>query len=44
MTIYFEGTGEPRAATFSEVRDLFVDAVKSNRHFRWISRLFQTSE
>ncbi|BEG72553.1 hypothetical protein [Pseudomonas phage PA1C] len=31
MTVYFEGTGEPRAATFSEVRDLFIDAVNSKR-------------
>ena len=31
MTVYLESNGQPRAATFGEVRDLFVGAVKNKR-------------
>lgn len=31
MSVYLESNGTPRAATFGEVRDLFIGAVKSKR-------------
>jgi hypothetical protein len=31
MTVYFEGDGNPRAATYDEVRDLLMDTLRNRR-------------